>query len=383
MSCDPVASGFQLTESYVLGPGGEELTQLDGNNQWQRTNVYGAGKLLATYDLVNSQPALHFQLTDPLGTRRMQTSAVGQPETDIQSLPFGDLLNSFPDQYAPATADDATPLHFTGKERDSESGNDYFGARYYASTMGRFLSPDYQDLDDGDTPEAIPNGTPSSPQSLNLYAFTSNNPLSRRDYDGHASWQDCGDGSGSQCWRGDYNGERDCSGSSGCLFWNSGSGQWQPNDPTPPPADIPLAGFVVGLGRTMSASSGADFRYGVGQMASGIARDFFTLGAKSAAALVPFGRPSFVPKNWVEKEPGKGRRGGIKFEDPNNPHNWVRIMEGQPGNSNPGQQVDNMTIQRNGVRLGADGNPVDPADPLAGHIPLGTQVAPDIFEPLP
>jgi hypothetical protein len=30
----------------------------------------------------------------------------------------------------------------TGKERDSESGNDYFGARYYASTMGRFLSPD-------------------------------------------------------------------------------------------------------------------------------------------------------------------------------------------------------------------------------------------------
>ncbi|HET6207769.1 MAG TPA: RHS repeat-associated core domain-containing protein, partial [Terracidiphilus sp.] len=31
----------------------------------------------------------------------------------------------------------------TGKERDSESGNDYFGARYYASTMGRFLSPDW------------------------------------------------------------------------------------------------------------------------------------------------------------------------------------------------------------------------------------------------
>jgi RHS repeat-associated protein len=27
---------------------------------------------------------------------------------------------------------------FTGKERDSESGLDNFGARYYASTMGRF-----------------------------------------------------------------------------------------------------------------------------------------------------------------------------------------------------------------------------------------------------
>jgi len=30
----------------------------------------------------------------------------------------------------------------TGKERDTESGNDYFGARYYASSMGRFVSPD-------------------------------------------------------------------------------------------------------------------------------------------------------------------------------------------------------------------------------------------------
>ena len=30
----------------------------------------------------------------------------------------------------------------TGKERDTESGNDYFGARYYGSSMGRFLSPD-------------------------------------------------------------------------------------------------------------------------------------------------------------------------------------------------------------------------------------------------
>jgi RHS repeat-associated protein len=32
--------------------------------------------------------------------------------------------------------------HFTGKERDTESGNDYFGARYYASSMGRFMSPE-------------------------------------------------------------------------------------------------------------------------------------------------------------------------------------------------------------------------------------------------
>ncbi|MGA9671014.1 MAG: RHS repeat-associated core domain-containing protein [Terracidiphilus sp.] len=31
---------------------------------------------------------------------------------------------------------------YTGKERDTESGNDYFEARYYSSAMGRFMSPD-------------------------------------------------------------------------------------------------------------------------------------------------------------------------------------------------------------------------------------------------
>ena len=36
--------------------------------------------------------------------------------------------------HAPPTSADATPRHFTGKERDTESGLDYFGARYYAST---------------------------------------------------------------------------------------------------------------------------------------------------------------------------------------------------------------------------------------------------------
>jgi len=34
----------------------------------------------------------------------------------------------------------------TGKERDAESGNDYFGARYYSSMMGRFLSADPSNL---------------------------------------------------------------------------------------------------------------------------------------------------------------------------------------------------------------------------------------------
>ena len=184
MSCDPTTNGFQFTENYVLGPSDEELTMLDGSNNWKRTNVYVGGRLIGTYDVTSNSsgqsiPALHFHLEDALGTRRMQVSGMlatlGQPETDIQSLPFGDGLTTFPDQYAPSTADDATPLHFTGKERDSESGNDYFGARYYASTMGRFLSPD---------PSQLYYANPMYPQSLNLYSYVTNNPLIFTDPDG-------------------------------------------------------------------------------------------------------------------------------------------------------------------------------------------------------
>ena len=53
---------------------------------------------------------------------------------------------------------------FTGKERDSESGLDNFGARYYSSNMGRFMSPDW-----ASKPEAVPYSSLSDPQTLNLY----------------------------------------------------------------------------------------------------------------------------------------------------------------------------------------------------------------------
>jgi RHS repeat-associated protein len=69
---------------------------------------------------------------------------------------------------------------YTGKERDAESGLDYFGARYYASTMGRWMSPDW-----ADKPEAVPYSDLTNPQSLNLYGYVNNNPLSRADADGH------------------------------------------------------------------------------------------------------------------------------------------------------------------------------------------------------
>jgi len=79
------------------------------------------------------------------------------------------------------TAHHALVTHkFTGKERDSESGLDNFGARYDASSMGRFMTPDW-----AAKPEDVPYASFGNPQSLNLYAYALNNPLKLVDTDGH------------------------------------------------------------------------------------------------------------------------------------------------------------------------------------------------------
>jgi RHS repeat-associated protein len=164
-SCDPGVNGFQTTNDYILGLGGEQLTEMGvdataGSSAttlaWQHTNVYAAGALIATYD----NDGLHFYFNDPLGTRRTQTDYTGVLEQTCSSLPFGDALAcSGGNLQAP------TEHHFTGKERDTESGNDYFEARYFGSSMGRMLSPDPI------------GGDLSNPQSLNKYAYALNNPL--------------------------------------------------------------------------------------------------------------------------------------------------------------------------------------------------------------
>jgi RHS repeat-associated protein len=55
----------------------------------------------------------------------------------------------------------------TAKERDAETGLDYFGARYFSGAQGRFTSPDAPFNDQH----------PEDPQSWNLYAYARNNPL--------------------------------------------------------------------------------------------------------------------------------------------------------------------------------------------------------------
>jgi RHS repeat-associated protein len=66
---------------------------------------------------------------------------------------------------------------YTGKERDSESGLDNFGARYNSSQYGRFMSPDPANIR-ADVEDF------TDPQGWNGYAYVRNNPLSLTDPDG-------------------------------------------------------------------------------------------------------------------------------------------------------------------------------------------------------
>ena len=58
-----------------------------------------------------------------------------------------------------------------------------FGARYYGSSLGRFMTPDW-----ATKPTAVPYAHYGNPQSLNLYSYVENNPVSRVDLDGHGWW---------------------------------------------------------------------------------------------------------------------------------------------------------------------------------------------------
>jgi len=170
------------SNEYLLGLGGEQVSELDAGGNWLHTNVFADGRLLATYDGVG----LHIQSNDWLGTRRVQASGLGVMEETCLSLPFGDSLQ------CSGGGSEATELHFTGKERDAESGLDYFGTRYYGSSMGRMMSPDWSAK-----AEPVPYAKLDNPQSLNLYSYVLNNPLRFIDPDGHyeLNASNCGDDS--------------------------------------------------------------------------------------------------------------------------------------------------------------------------------------------
>ena len=146
---------------------------------------------------------INWLVTDQLGTPRMIFDKSGTLATTKRHdyLPFGEEL--FATQGARTAtqgyptspnSSDGVRQKFTSKERDNETGIDYFLARYYSSTQGRFTSPDefkggpdeLYVLGTGvGEKQALPYAEITNPQSINKYSYVYDNQLRFVDPDGH------------------------------------------------------------------------------------------------------------------------------------------------------------------------------------------------------
>jgi RHS repeat-associated protein len=130
--------------------------------------VYDAfGKLAAEYSTPSESSRTLYVTRDHLGSTRLLTDNSGAIVKPFDYYPFGEPLS-------PPVDDPIVRQKFTGKERDNESGLDYFGARYYSGRDGRFTSPD----------PMLNSGRPDDPRSWSRYAYGLNNPLRFLDYRG-------------------------------------------------------------------------------------------------------------------------------------------------------------------------------------------------------
>ncbi len=95
---DSAYNHFTPTASYVLGPGGEQVTEYavsGAASTWQHTNAFSGGKIQATYH----DTGTYFYLGDWLGTKRVEvgTNSNGNGigcATGYTSLAYGDGLTT-------------------------------------------------------------------------------------------------------------------------------------------------------------------------------------------------------------------------------------------------------------------------------------------------
>ena len=139
----------------------------------QNNYIFFNGQRVARSD---SAGVAHYYFSDHLGSHgvvdTVTTSGAISCDQDIDYYPYGGVEYDYcggsgvPQNYK-----------FTGKERDSESGLDNFGARYDASSMGRFMTPD---------PVFFQADMLTDPQRFNQYAYVRNNPLALVDPKGES-----------------------------------------------------------------------------------------------------------------------------------------------------------------------------------------------------
>ncbi len=132
--------------------------------------VFFDGERVARKDFPATTVAYYF--SDHLKTASVVTDAAGNVQAESDYYPWGGELQF--------VANDSNHYKFTGKERDTETGFDYFGARYYSNGLGRWVSADWSA-----TPVPVPYADLGDPQSLNLYGYVRSIPITRADIDGH------------------------------------------------------------------------------------------------------------------------------------------------------------------------------------------------------
>jgi len=157
-----------VNTDYIRDKDGQVLAEMDPN--WSTGYAYFGGRLLAEY----RNSTTYFVTQNQIGSSSLLTNVTGGVADCNVFYPYGEQDSSV------CSTTNTITHKFTGKERDSESGLDYFGARYYGSSLGRFMTPDWSK-----NPEGVPYANYSNPQSLNLYSYLGDNPLSGTDPTGH------------------------------------------------------------------------------------------------------------------------------------------------------------------------------------------------------
>jgi RHS repeat-associated protein len=174
-------NGTQIWTLY--GAGGERLTQFQLAGLSVAANVWFAGQLIGE----NGAPVY----ADRLGTNR---------GSGARFYPFGDEITS--------TSNDRTK--FGTYSRDSFTGLDYADQRMYASSYGRFNTPDRH----------AASGKANSPLSWNRYSYVQGDPINWRDRRG-LERDDGGDGT---CVWNDDTWSLDCYGDGGGDGGGGGGG---------------------------------------------------------------------------------------------------------------------------------------------------------------
>lgn len=127
----------------------------------QNTSYYYANdELIAKKNPDGSKNYIH---NDHLGSTTVQTNQTGTVVESTQYDPWGEVL----------VGGTKNKFQYTGQEKDSETGLNYYNARYYDPHSRHFTQADDIIQD------------PFNPQTLNRYSYVQNNPVNYKDPTGH------------------------------------------------------------------------------------------------------------------------------------------------------------------------------------------------------